>query len=641
MRTIKRLDLFLLTTFLPLFLMTFGICLFIFLMQFLWLYVDDIVGKGIEIHVIFQLFYYAAMRFVPNALPLAILFASLMTFGNLGEQLELLAMKASGISLMRIMRPLIIFLIFISIAAFYFQDYVIPDSQVKLFTLLISVKHKSPELEIPERIFCDAIYGKNLYVKEKDKKNKLLKDVMIYDYSEGFNNVSVIMADSGRVKTSIDKKFLVLTLYHGESFGNFKGNSNRARDANDAVPYRRETFDEMEMLIEFDSNFNRGNEDMYKGRHIAKNLAGLIQSIDSMTVRLDSIKEKESKALFESSYRKSLARYDKPVAVHTAVAAEAEVAAAVPEVKHTIRFDSLYQTQDVQSKAALLEHAKRNIESFQMNYGFKSSEMKFEDKELRWHHTEMHKKFTLSVACLIFFFIGAPLGAIIRKGGLGAPAVLSVFLFIVYYVVDNSGYKLARDGIWLPWQGMWLSSAVLFPLGVFLTYKAVNDSVLLNAETYIETFKRLIGKREYRNIEKRELILEHPDYGEIKNRLQQLKSSCRSYVQNNKRWLPYFGFWQSGGTDREAGQIANQVEEVVEQLRNSDHIIVLNKIMDFPIISTYQLSGFHINAKWGLALAICFPLGGIIYLIAIYRRKLLYQDLHTTVKVCDELMTMI
>jgi lipopolysaccharide export system permease protein len=428
-----------------------------------------------------------------------------------------------------------------------------------------------------------------------------------------------------------------LTLYHGESSGNLKGNNNRAGAANDAVPFRRETFDEMEMWIEFDSNMKMMDESMYKDRHIAKNLAGLKKSIDSMTVKLDSIKELTSKSLFESSYRKALARPNHLPVMQTA--ADAEAAAAVTEVKHTIRFDSLYTAQDKQSKAALLEHAKRNAESIALNYSYNST--RIDDKELRLHHTEMHKKFTLSVACLIFFFIGAPLGAIIRKGGLGAPAVLSVFLFIVYYVVDNSGYKLARDGIWLPWQGMWLSSAVLFPLGVFLTYKAVNDSVLLNAETYIETFKRLIGKREYRKIEKKELILEHPDYGEIKNRLQQLKSACRSYVQNNKRWLPYFGFWQSGGTDREAGQIANQVEEVVEQLRNSDHIIVLNKIMDFPIISTYQLSGFHINAKWGLALAICFPLGGIIYLIAIYRRKLLYQDLNTTVKVCDELMTMI
>ena len=634
MRTFKRLDLFLFKSFLPLFIMTFGICLFIFLMQFLWMYVDEMVGKGIEIHILFQLFYYAAMKFVPNALPLAILFASLMTFGNLGEQFELLALKASGISLMRIMRPITVLLVFISISAFYFQDNIIPVSQVKFYTLLTSVRQKSPELEIPERIFFTNISGKNLYVKDKDKKNKLLKDIFIYDYSEGFNNINVITADSGRIKTSTDKMFLILTLYNGESFSNFKGNNNQAREAKDAVEYQRETFDFMEMFMEFDTNLYMRSEEMYKDRHIAKNFASLKQSIDSMTVKLDSIRERDSKALYDASYKRTLELY------------ESRQALPIPDLetpsqKKTIVFDSLYKAQDDNMKAALLNYSKDNIERLRNDYYFKMNELRIEDKEIRWHHTEMHKKFTLSFACLIFFFIGAPLGAIIRKGGLGAPAVISVFLFIVYYVIDNTGYKFARDGIWLPWQGMWISSAVLLPLGVFLTYKAVNDSVLFNAETYMDTLKRLIGKREYRKIEMKEVILDKLDYNEVKSKLQLLKATCRHYSANNKRWPHYYRFWKSGGIDNEAVQIGNSIEEVVEILKNSDQTIVLNKTMDFPVINNYQLTNFRISAEIGVTLAVIFPLGGIVYLIAAYRRKLLHQDMNTTVRVCSEIETLI
>jgi lipopolysaccharide export system permease protein len=607
-------------------------------MQFLWKYVDDMVGKGIEIHVLAQLFFYAAMTFVPQALPLAILFASLMTFGDLGEQLELLAMKASGISLMRIMKPLTIFLLFIAVSAFFFQDNITPVSQVKFYTLLFSVKQKSPELEIPESIFYREINGKNIYVRKKDKEKKLLKDVMIYDYSEGFNNARVTVADSGRLKTSTDKKYLILTLYSGESFENVKGTNNRVREAKDAVPYRRASFDLMEMLIEFDGNFNMRSESMFQGRYIAKNIAGLQQSIDSMTVRLDSIKEFESKALFAQSYRKTLARYDRN---NTAGPQQSNGEDDLSAVKNRINFDSLYRTQDIHTKASLLAYSKRNIENLQINYEVKSGLLRFEDKEIRWHHTEMHRKFTLSFACLIFFFIGAPLGAIIRKGGLGAPAVISVFLFVFYYIIDNVGYKMSRDAIWQPWQGMWLSSAVLLSLGIFLTYKAVNDSVLLNAETYIDTFNRLIGKREYRKIEKKDVIMEAPDYAEVEILLEQLKDSCNSYLANNKRWLHYFAFWKQGGIDHEAEPIAHKLEDAVETLKNSDQNLVLNKIMDFPIIKNYQLTNFPISPKMGLTLAIVVPIGGIVYLIAVYRRKLLRQDIRFTAKICDEMINII
>jgi lipopolysaccharide export system permease protein len=602
------------------------------MMHFLWQFVDEMVGKGISMDVIAKLFSYAAMTFVPQAMPLAILFASLMTFGNLGEQSELMAMKSAGISLIRIMRPLTVFLVFVAISAFFFQNNIIPVSQVRFYTILYSVKQKSPELAIPEGVFNTEINGKNIYVKKKDNRNKLLKDVMIYDYSDGFNNARVIVADSGRLKTSSDKKFLIMTLYSGESFENVKGNKNRVKDAKDAVPYRRETFDFMEMLIEFDENFNMRDESLYQGRYIGKNITSLQRSIDSMTVRIDSIKMLESKALFAKSYRKTLARYE-----------SAPKPQEQPDsVKNSVlNFDSLYKTQEANIKASLLSYSKRSIENFKMDYGYKNETLKSESGEIRRHHTEMHKKFTLSIACLVFFFIGAPLGAIIRKGGLGAPAVISVFLFLAYYVIDTIGYKLAREGVWPPWQGMWLSSSVLLPLGVFLTYKAVNDSVIMNAETYLDALKRLVGKRESRVIEKKDIIMETPDYGAVETSLTELKLSCLTYLSNNKRWFHYFQFWRQSGVDREAARIALEVESIVEILKNSDNNLVLNKTMDFPIINNYRLIDRQISPGAGMALALLFPVGGFVYLIAIYRRKLLRQDMNTAMRICDEMTEII
>ena len=280
-----------LQTFLPLFLMTFGICLFIVLMQFLWRYIDDMVGKGLGIPVLAEMFMYAALFLVPMALPLAILLASLMTFGNLGERLELLAMKSAGVSLIHIMRPLIVTLLFVSVGAFFFQNNVMPVVQVKLYTLLYSMRQKSPELDIPEGSFYKDIPGFNVYVKKKDPKDGLLKDVMIYDYSEGFNNARVIVADSGRLKTSADKLFLVLSLFNGESFENVGKSQANTTQARTAVPYRRESFSSKDILIEFDANFNRTDESFMQNQYMGKNLKDLQTSIDSMGIRLDSIKD--------------------------------------------------------------------------------------------------------------------------------------------------------------------------------------------------------------------------------------------------------------------------------------------------------------------------------------------------------------
>lgn len=629
-----------LQTFLPLFFMTFGICLFIVLMQFLWRYIDDMVGKGLGIPILAEMFMYAALFLVPMALPLAILLASLMTFGNLGERLELLAMKSAGVSLIRIMRPLIITISFVAVGAFFFQNNVMPVVQVKLYTLLYSMRQKSPELDIPEGTFYGEITGYNVYVKQKDNKTGLLKDLMIYDFSNGFNNASVMVADSGRLKMSEDKKFLVLSLYNGESFANLKNQSSTGIKQT-SVPYRRETFSSRDILIDFNANFSRTDESFMQNQYMGKNMKSLQQSIDSMSVRLDSIRSINATNVFRTSYRKTL---DKPEPVKKEEAnKKQDTEIKQKEMKKTVvmNYDSLFLAQNPSEKASLLSRAKSNIETQRGDYFFKAATLGDEGYNLRRHMTEWHNKFTVSFACLVFFFIGAPLGAIIRKGGLGVPVVLSVFLFIFYYIINNIGFKMARDGVWAAWQGMWLSSAVLAPLGIFLTYKAVKDSVILNADTYMNAFKALIGKRSGRKIERKEVIIFTPNYEGMIPRLEQLITQCKNYLSSHKRWVHYISFWKDGGRDKEVEVIADEMENIIEELGNSDKILVLNKLMDYPIISGYNRLSKKIKGNMGFAIAIFFPIGVPLYLLAIYQRKLLLQDMKALQKTSGELIDII
>ena len=638
-----------LQTFLPLFIMTFGICLFIVLMQFLWRYIDDMVGKGLGIPVLGEMFFYAALFLLPMALPLAILLASLMTFGNLGERLELLAMKSAGVSLIHIMRPLIITIGIISIGAFFFQNNAMPVVQVKLYSLLYSMRQKSPELDIPEGVFYGEITGYNVYVKEKNNQTGLLKDVMIYDYSKGFNNARVILADSGRLKTSADKLFLVLSLFNGESFENLSEGQTGSNNRKTAVPYRRETFSTKDILIDFDANFTRTDESFMQNQYMGKQLKDLQTSIDSMTIRLDSIKAINSKNVYDMSYKKTFSKPKRELAQqaetgtgNTATANDADSLTKISnEPVKIINFDSLYKAEAPSGQAALLVRAKSNSESVKADYYFKAATLGDEAYKVRRHLTEWHKKFTLSFACMVFFFIGAPLGAIIRKGGLGMPVVISVILFIFYYIIDNIGFKMARDGIWEAWEGMWLSSAILAPLGIFLTYKAVNDSVILNADTYLNAIKNFIGKRAGRKVEKKEVIIFNPDYAAMLPRLDKLAENCAEYLKSHKRWLNYFTFWKQGGKDHTAEQLATEMEGIIEELGNSDQNLVLNKLMDYPVIGGYNQLNANLNGKIGLAFGIFFPIGLPVYLLATYQRKLLRHDIQVVQKTSRELEDMI
>ena len=634
MLRIKRMDIFILQSFVPLFMMTFCICLFIVLMQFLWRYIDELVGKGLGVDVIGELFFYAALTMIPMALPLAILLASLMTFGNLGEQFELTAMKASGISLLRTMAPLIVLMVCIATGAFFFQNDVLPVAQTKMWTLLYSMRQKSPELEIPEGVFYDQIPGYNLFVQEKNRETGVLYEVMIYDVSKGFENSSIILADSGKMSITPDKTHLFLHLWNGESFENLKdaGAGNMKN-----VPYRRESFTEKEIMLKFDSNFNRMDEQGMRNQYVGKNMAELQATIDSVTVRVDSLGSIYGTSLREYPYM-GLRVYR---TTHTD--SGRTVSKRLPDVviEKPLNVDSLLRGSSSGVRLSYLNQGLAKAQRMRQEYEYKSISMADDLKSIRRHAIELQKKFTLSFACIIFFFIGAPLGAIIRKGGLGTPLVISVFLFIFYYIIDNMGYKLARDGKWEVWEGMWLSAAVLLPMGIFFTYKAVNDSAVFNKDAYLNFFRKFFGVSEVRHVEMKELVMEEVDPTVAVQRLEALKLEVAAYLQKNPVKQNYMDYWLHGYDRDELHRLRDTIEGDVEYLSNSREKMVVLKLMDLPILRSLWFQQPSTKPWLSWTMMVIFPLGLSIWFYGRKTQMRLRDELATVTKVTDQLIELI
>lgn len=565
--------------FLPLLTMTFFICLFIVLMQFLWKSIEDLVGKGLSVGVICELFFYAALSMVPTALPLAVLLASLMVFGNLGEKFELTAMKASGISLFRIMRPLIVFMAFLAVGAFFFQNDVLPIAKTKMWTLLFSVRQKSPEVEIPARSFYDQIPNMNLYTESKNPETGMLYGMILYDLSRGYDNTRVILADSGRFNFTEDKARLFLHLYSGEMFENMRDNSMGASSSR-YMPFRREHFDDKQIYFPFDANFNRIDEGGMRSQYIGQNVRQLMHSIDSIGREVDSvgtqyateirnapyfgltrtITQRQPDGTFENIERPQVA-LDQPIDIDSII---------------TARGPSLQKSYLTQA----LAKAKRQ----KQEYMYRSLALSEQAKLMRRHDIEMQRKFTLSFACIIFFFIGAPLGAIIKKGGLGMPLVISVLLFIVYFLIDNAGYKMARDGKMPVWEGIWLSSFVLLPMGVFFTYKAVGDSAVFNMDAYRNFFRRLIGKTMARDLTLKEVRMTEVEPSVAADMLSHFLESAIATKQNMAALTPLKRLFATSHT----ALLRQELNNLVDYMSNSSDIYTINLLNQYPFKPTWR-----------------------------------------------------
>ena len=612
MKFIKKIDIFVFKAYSLLFVGTFFICLFIFMMQFMWRYVDELIGKGLTLDVLAHFFYYAGLTLIPMSLPLAILLASLITFGNLGERFELLSMKAAGIPLSRILQPIIIFNILLCIGSFYFQNVTGPEAQKKFYTLIYSMKQKSPELEIPEGIFYSEIPGYNIFVEKKGKENGMLYGVMIYSTTDGYEDAQIVLADSAELKTTADEKHLMLTMYAGERFRNMQAQGNMMARAN--VPYMRETFIQETDLIPFDNNFNMMDANVFSGSAQTKNLREIETGLDSLAHKSDSIGRSLFAYLQNTTYRRK---------VNIASQDSAKIA------RQTLNFDTLYSQLTVSQQQSILRNAMQKSTVATNEYEFRGLISKDIDQSTRTHWVEWHKKFTLSLACLFFFFIGAPLGAIIRKGGLGVPVVISVTIFIFYYIINVSGEKMAKSGEWVPWFGEWLSSMVLCPIGIFLTYKANKDSAVFNIEAYINVIRKILGLRISRHIARKEVIIHDPDYPVVKTELMALSQEWQAYAQKSRLRLPpnYLHIFFHNIDDHEVISLSRKMENLITILSNSRDAAILDALNKLPIVSTHaHTRPFH-NYKWNMVLGIIFPVG-IFFYFRIWRYRLrLYKDI--------------
>lgn len=631
MLRVKQLYIFMLKTFLPLFTMTFFICLFIVMMQFLWRYIDDLVGKGLGIDVVAELFFYAALSMVPLALPLSILLASLMTFGNLGEHVELTAMKSSGISLTKVMAPLFILLSFIAVGAFFFQNNVLPQTQVKMWTLMFSLRQKTPTLDIPEGTVYNQIPGYNLYVKQKGKDNDMLYNMLIYDVSNPSGYPRIVAADSGKLSFTPDKQHLVLNMYHGNWYEDM--NSGSSSMGNQL--YRRESFREKEIMIRYDANFTRMDEEAMKSQYIGKNINELQRTIDSIGEHVDSVS-----AIISEDLR-SMPVCGVPARKYDIKAGQTTRVINKVNVTKPIDFDSLMKSQTPSARHTIVEQAMASAMNHKQDYEFRGYALTDDNFMMRRHEIEMHKKFTLSLACIIFFLIGAPLGAIIRKGGLGTPIVISVLLFIVYYIIDNMGYKLARDGRWVVWHGMWLSSVLLLPLGIFLTKKAVNDSAVFNPDVWRNFLRKITGMHQVRKLAVKEIVINETDSTVAIEKATSLKAACNEFVARYPSRQGYLEYWKHGYDKQMLLNISKLVDDLAEYLSNSRDQMVINKAMDYPIIRnllTYHPTKY---SKLGLAFAILFPLGLPFYLIGMRHQRNLRNDIKRIINVSDQLIAIL
>lgn len=474
----KKLHIFMLKSFVGPFVATFFISMFVLIMQFLWRMIDDLVGKGLEFSVIAELLLYVATTLVPMALPLAVLLSSIMTFGSLGENYELIALKSAGISLYRIMKPLIVLIVCLTVLAFVFSNNVLPVANLKMYSLLYDIRKQKPEMSFKEGIFTNDLEGYSIKIDRINKNTGMMYNMLIYNHKDGNGNYEVTKADSGMMISNVKSNVMELILFHGHSYTD-EGMKNA--NARKTFPFRRLKFDKETVLIDLPgTDLKRTDESSFRSASMMLNLKQLKFTIDSVQDFLDTKKAGDARRLLASNYQRSKSSNRQQDSI-------------LIERSQGLYYDpdSLFRNFDPEEQQRAVSNAlqyarevkQRNQDDLQFYVMKQEGIIK---NQLEWH-----RKFSLSFACFIFFFIGAPLGAIIRKGGLGMPVVVSVLLFIIYYIISMMGERSAREAVISPGMGMWISAFILLPLGVILTYKSVTDSEMMNTEAYTKFFKKL------------------------------------------------------------------------------------------------------------------------------------------------------
>lgn len=604
----KRLDIFILKSFLLLFVAAFAICLFVLLMNVVWRYAEDLVGKGLNFGLLASFFWEFALTLVPQALPLAVLMASLITFGNFGERLELLAMKTSGIPLLRIMRPVMIFSVLLAGVSFYFQNVTVPRAAKNLYALIYSINEKNPELEIPEGVFYTQISGFNMYVKHKDFNTGTLYDVTIYDHRDGYENLSVIVSDSAYMETTADKQHIYLHLFSGEQFCQEKDMNSEGK------PYRREGFREKHILLEFNSDMKEAPDALVSSQAMSKNMNEIKHTIDSLSNNQDSVG------------RGNMAEF-KVTAMATYRMQKSDSLAFEKLPSKIISADSVFAVSSRNRQVDIKNDMRSKIQTLASDLAIKSSNMYYGDKTIRRHWIEWMKKITNSLSILIFFFIGAPLGAIIRKGGLGIPVIVSVLTFILFYITSVSGDKMYREGEWSI-IGTWFSVMVLTPLSVFFTVKANGDSTLFQWDVVLEFFRYWFGTKVKRNIVRKEVVINDPDrakclatLSDVKRMSVELENSALLNTVPSYRDL-FFGSVDSS----QMTALSDELESLVSELGNSRDRVELDYLNGFPLLQSHGVQPPFEKAWANKFVGVVFPLGLLFELRAwLFTRKLKRQ----------------
>lgn len=612
--------------YIPTVLASFFVCWLIVLMQFLWKYIDELVGKGLDFWVVGQILFYAAMTFLPMALPLGILLGSLIFFGNKGERLELLAMKASGLSLYRMFAPLLLLTLGMSVGLFAFQNDFLITSQVRMWTLLYSARFTNPELEIPERIFYSGIPGYSIYVSGRDRLHPgRMLDVMIYDHKRGNEQVRIIRADSGRIVMDDGKTYLAWKLYGGQSFENLE---QPVFMSDKPISHAKERFDYKEIIIPFDANFQQMDDSHMKSLFIGKNLFQLQHDYDSATIVLDSIRSETGDMLDRTQFGQ---RYTYDMPYHRDTTAYGQERLSVLERATTaeaapIDLDSLAEIHSLDDSIRLLDVAIANLERVR----YEAEGRLYSDKDLfyffRTNGQEWHRKFTFPAACLIFFIIGAPLGAIIRKGGLGMPVIASVLFFIIYYIIDTFGQNMTKEESVPVWLGMWLSSLLLLPIGLFLTYRSAQDSITINVDALADPWRKLIGtyirRRSVEPLTPQEQASRSLAAEDLTTSLLQMKDYAEQLSASKALNTSALYLWISGERcERELESLIQGLDRLVTEIRLMKNPLLDAKAADLPVLPHSVLPIPLPPKRWQRVLALLFLPLSLVGLVALSSRR--------------------
>jgi len=490
---IKKLNLLVIKSFVGPLIATFFVALFVLLMQFLWLYIDDLVGKGLSVWIIGELLFYASAHLVPMALPLAVLLASIMTFGNMSEHFELTAIKAAGISLQRIMFPLIIICALMAYGAFFFANVLQPIADLKFYTLLYDVKQQHPALDIKEGIFNNDIEGFSIKIGDKHSSQTMMYDFMIYDHKSQSGNKIVTIADSGTIKVTDNMKFTIVDLYNGVRY---EESEEEEKDITKRTfPQQIERFDKQTIIFPIDFDFTKSDESLFKHNYQMLNVSQLSDAVDSL-----KSKYANRQILFNQNLKTlrlikngikiisadDSAKFNRKDSVLNNISPQ--------QLPVVFNIDSIYNSYPITTKNEILSTAIEFADNTISEIVRTKEDLFQRHKYCAKHEVALHQKFTFALACFIFFFIGAPLGAIIRKGGFGLPIVISVLFFIIYYVITMSTAKFVKEGVWSAYLGVWFASYLLMPIGIFLTYKATTDSAIFNLDSYAENIRKFFKR---------------------------------------------------------------------------------------------------------------------------------------------------